>query len=390
MALQGTCDVIGLSSSSSAFCILSSAVAALNACSPEQRMSYHFVWGFCAALMHAFTLLPDSFPRCADHPAGHTAVAFADTLLGTVISSVRDKLCRTCLLRLSQMSERTIVEDDETCETCGTSCRTVGWNTSSELLTDGIAAGLMVIYSQHFEPFTRETPSYVAGESCLTCKYPVLRLDVYPAMRALDGYAGDSISLQLADDSVVSCTFHHDKNIHQISFTRTTAGTTEIIGMMRVNIRKGVCIPSCNVSFWGKSVYDRHQYDTIIETSDEDGYGPFSVAGCCAVLQHIASCLDTGGRIVTHPTKLECVDRDNKPVLTIGVAVDSPESDMPGIVSGYTEAWVTTATTTTQSDGIVLVEPYGDGETTNEYAAVMRRSVHAKIAAVRTATICSA
>jgi hypothetical protein len=244
-------------------------------------------------------------------------------------------------------------------------------------LKEGIAAGLMVIYSRYFEPFMLETPLYVAGETDLTCNYH----DVPPRD---ERYMGDSMSVRLADDNVISCTYYHDKNIHQISFTRTTAGDTTIIGTMRVNIRDGVCIHSCAVRFWGKSNDDRCEY--IIESSGICEL-VFSVAGCWTVLRRIASCLDAGGHIVTHPTKLGCVDRDNKPVMCIGVDVDSEHDDMPGIVSGYAEAWITTANTTTQSHGIVLVEPNGYSETSNEYDAVIRRYVHRKIAVARTALI---
>ena len=384
MARHGTCDVIGLSSSASS-CFIPSVMAAFRACSLEQRVCADFVWGFFAVLMHEFALLTDKL----GNPEHHTSGDFADVIMATVNAAIRrGKWCRACLLNMSLPPR--FRYDTPRCATCGHTKghRAIGWDSPKKSLKEGIAAGLMVIYRQFLEPHLLEDPLYPMyrpGDKNMMCDCSIRP---YRGCYRYDIFDGDMLSVRMTDESesVLSCTFHRDKNIHQIGFTRTIAGVTEIIGMMRVNIRAGVCPDSCILRFWGKPKCDL--YENIVTWRSEDDGTLFPVAGCWTILKYIASCLDAGGRIVSRPSGLECVDRCDDPVMSIGVYVNSSHDDMAGVISGYTEAWITTATATGQSNSITVIEPVRCGflrfPSSN---AVTRHYVHREVAKMRTALI---
>lgn len=355
-------------------------------CSFEKKNCPQFVWGFFGVLLHDYDLLTKSFVPSRFY----TIDDFIATMMRLITKSKHFKLidfklkyidsmghsslaiCINCLLRLSS---HCVV--DGVCPICNNMFRKLHWNSTNSTLKDGIVAGLMVIYNNYLEPFVREPLLY---DKCIPhVRYPMCTYDLKPLSGlTIDG--DESFSMYCKSGSLLSCTYYHSENIHQVSFSRDT----KVIGIIKVNIRAGVDINSCDVNFWCKSMCSsKHEF--VVTWYSNKSKNSFCATGCWTLLHCIASCLDSGGSIITHPSRLECIDSESNVMMCIGVCIKSTDDNMPGVIAGYSEAWITTSNTITQSYDVTLIEPYGAKNASSN--AMTRCDVHRQIAKNRTICI---
>jgi hypothetical protein len=248
-----------------------------------------------------------------------------DTLIAVIEPSLRTKICNDCIALVGTSEYVSQIKFNSyvyaACSMCKNCIQLYHQNhlLPDSSMHDGIANGLLIVYSQILKPIVPEPllsiPSKfnIFGPQNIMCRYDIVpsydfewHSDYYDECDSEDEKF--SIAVEQIDGSILTCTLYNDNltgSYYWLFFTqKTPAGINKTLGILR----------------WYTVEIDHNECDVEIHAEFEDTritFGKSSVDGenlslhvtyCWRILCFIGRLLSQGGKFIAQPTGLCIID----------------------------------------------------------------------------------
>lgn len=369
-----------------------------NRCTFEERTNVQFIYGFINSIVANEDLFAIIFDSNKSDEIKYLSYSFNAivTIVNTIVSiidvSIRHLLDFTYIFyddhhETSKMTEFKL-HHSHVC-TCN----------EHTPLNMGFVAGLKIIYPYFLESFEPDPPLKLTDGYVISGPDMFLTSDFLSQKHSKYEYMHDfgSISMRLVNSNIItSSLYRHGNRVFCLVFTQITKeGHNETLGLIQIDIREGVDINKCFVNFTcikcrtKQHIFNNNYLHMIPHASSK--LVEFKPYDCQEALHIIGITLNAGGHFVTKHndfSKLTVVDSEGQNILMINGSALTYDMDMPGVVAGYTESWITSSNTHTQIRSVDIVRPIlqkddsddDDDDYRQLYYSLMRRQPHIQFA----------
>ena len=374
--------------------IISSIVAAFSEYLSESAININFLRGFIAVVTPKIERLNGIFESLQNWSMWQHAKEYRlnsriiNTLIAIIDPLLRTKICNDCmaLIGSTEFVSQTNIQPEvfAACSLCKNCAKLYHQDCIpvDSSIYDGIAAGLLIVYSRHLkqivpEPLLSIPSRFKMLKPDIVCSYDIVPShdcewpcdayefhdDVFDSDCEDDDnnyyYEKFSIAVKQMDGSILTCTLYNDNlygSYYWLAFTqKKPVGADKTLGIMRwdtVKIDQNECDAQFHAEFEGTSI-------TFGQHSTDGECLSLHVVHCWRILCFIGRLLSQGGKFVAQPTALCIVDHTDQCAMKISGSIVEWSEDHPTLYIDhriYNELWLTVYVPDNQTRSIGILK----------------------------------